>query len=342
LAVGTFRAAGACLLATSIVASAAAAGQPPPEPAGGALAGERYRVLVSTDLGGSDEDDMQSFIHLLLYADLFDVEGLIASPPGDGRTRHILDLIDVYARDYPQLRRHSPAYPSPEHLRAVTRQGATEVAPPAGWSQPTEGSQWIIRQARQPDPRPLYVLVWGAITDVAQAVHDDPGIKDRIRVYFIASWNERQDPVAMRYLDTHHRDLWFIHADTTFRGWYMGGNQEGDLDNARFVREHVCGRGALGERFCGLKPALGADSAGRIKMGDTPSLAFLLRGNPDDPEGESWGGRFVRHPDGRPRWWVDDPDPKWRVADRPGAGTVSQYREQFLRDWQARMARVGR
>ncbi|GEM_PF-4683352 len=29
-------------------------------------------------------------------------------------------------------------------------------------------------------------------------------------------------------------------------------------------------------------------------MGDTQSVAWLLRGRPDDPEQESWGGRFVR------------------------------------------------
>lgn len=37
----------------------------------GALAGERYRVIVSTDIGGSDPDDFQSMVHYLLYADLF-------------------------------------------------------------------------------------------------------------------------------------------------------------------------------------------------------------------------------------------------------------------------------
>lgn len=309
-------------------------------PAGGALAGDRFRILVSTDLGGSDEDDMQSLVHLLLYADLFDIEGLVASPPGAGRVRHILDIVHVYARDLPQLRRHSDRYPSPASLRATTRQGAIDPSPQQGWSRPTDGSRWIVERARAADPRPLYVLIWGSITDLAQAVHDAPDIKPRIRVYFIASWNQQQDPAAFAYLDREHRDLWFIHADTTFRGWYMGGNQQGDLDNARFVAEHVCGRGALGALFCRLSPALGPESVGRIKMGDSPSVAYLLRGQPDIPTSEHWGGRFVPHPDGRPRWWVDDPEPAWRVADRPGAGTVSRYREQFLRDWQQRMARL--
>src|SRR6218665_2014361 len=38
----------------------------------GALDGGRPRVLVSTDLGGTDPDDFQSMVHFLLYADMFD------------------------------------------------------------------------------------------------------------------------------------------------------------------------------------------------------------------------------------------------------------------------------
>ena len=41
---------------------------------------QRYRVVVSTDVGGSDPDDFQSLVHLLLYADTLDIEGLISSP----------------------------------------------------------------------------------------------------------------------------------------------------------------------------------------------------------------------------------------------------------------------
>ena len=45
----------------------------------GALYGERYRVIVTTDIGGSDPDDFQSMVHYLLYSDLFDTEGLVSS-----------------------------------------------------------------------------------------------------------------------------------------------------------------------------------------------------------------------------------------------------------------------
>jgi len=301
------------------------------KPAGGALAGQRYRVIISSDIGGSDEDDIQSMIHYLVYSDLFDTEGLVSSPPGKGRKRDILKVIDAYAVDYPKLVTWSQRYPSPDSLRRITKQGAVQPAPKEGFSEPTEGSRWIIACARRADPRPLYVLVWGAITDVAQALHDEPAIKKKIRIYFIGSWNLRQDRNAFEYIDKHHPGVWMIHCDTTFRGWYMGGRQDGDLGNRRFVQEHVKGHGALGEYFAPLK-------GGSIKMGDTPSVAFLLRGTPEDPTKPSWGGRFVPKP-GRPCWWVDDPDPALQESGKAGAKTVNRWRQQYLRDWQKRMDR---
>jgi hypothetical protein len=38
---------------------------------------ERFRVLVSTDIGGTDPDDNQSMAHLLMYSNEFDLEGLV-------------------------------------------------------------------------------------------------------------------------------------------------------------------------------------------------------------------------------------------------------------------------
>jgi hypothetical protein len=58
----------------------------------GALDGGRYRVLVSSDIGGTDPDDFQSMVHLLLYADVLDIERLVSSPFGPGRKPHILEV----------------------------------------------------------------------------------------------------------------------------------------------------------------------------------------------------------------------------------------------------------
>ncbi|NUN96989.1 MAG: DUF1593 domain-containing protein [Candidatus Omnitrophica bacterium] len=294
----------------------------------GALAGERYRVIVSTDIGGSDNDDFQSMVHFLLYADLFDIEGLLSSPPGAGRAGHIHEVIDAYAIDHPKLIRHSENFPHPDRLRELVKQGAVEPAPEQGFSEPTEGSRWIVERARADDPRPLYALVWGSITDVAQAVHDAPDIKAKLRVHFISSWNRAMDRASRDYLYGRHSDLWWIESDATFRGMYVGGNQEGDLGNKTFLDEHVRGHGALGDLLVEKLPA--------IKMGDTPSVLYLLAGDPDNPESDHWGGRFVPNGHG-PRYWTDSQDPALREGKYPGAKTVNRWREAYLRDWRTRM-----
>ncbi|MBK9168454.1 MAG: DUF1593 domain-containing protein [Bryobacterales bacterium] len=270
------------LLAAALIASSAAA-----EPPGGALAGERYRVLVSTDAGGTDPDDLQSLVHLLLYADLFDIEGLVSSPYGPGRREHILEVIGVYERDYPKLRTHSPAYPEPGALRAMTRQGALESPGAAGVAKPTDGSNWIVRCARRQDPRPLYVLVWGGLEDLAQALHDAPDILPKLRVYWIGGPNKMWSVDAYDFIERSHPRLWMIEANATYRGWFTGGDQSGEWGNAAFVATHVAGRGAMGNYFA-------SHLKGVIKMGDTPSVGYLLRGNPADPSQPGWGGSFVR------------------------------------------------
>jgi hypothetical protein len=45
----------------------------------------KHRILISTDIGGTDPDDNQSMTHLLMYSNLFQIEGLVSSPSyGDG------------------------------------------------------------------------------------------------------------------------------------------------------------------------------------------------------------------------------------------------------------------
>jgi Protein of unknown function (DUF1593) len=112
----------------------------------------RPRVLVSTDIGGTDPDDFQSLVHLLVCADRFDIEGLISSPFGPGRKEHLLQGIDLYERDYKNLRTYSGGYPTADALRAIAKQGAFESAGRSGVGAPTEGSEWIVRCARRQDP----------------------------------------------------------------------------------------------------------------------------------------------------------------------------------------------
>ena len=97
---------------------------------------------------------------------------------------------------------------------------------------------------------------------------------------------------AYNYIEQRHPKLWMIESNATYRGFFVGGDQSGDQGNASFVTAHIAGQGALGEYFA-------THLKGVIKMGDTPSVTYLLKGTPEDPTKPSWGGRYVPIWDGR-------------------------------------------
>lgn len=319
----------------------------------GALNGERYRVFITTDIGGGDDDDYQSLAHYFIYGDLFDTEGIISTPPQLGTVKNILQVVDLYEADYPSLVRHSNRYPSPAYYRAISKQGSHAV--PAEDivhginlrdERLSEGARWLIECALREDPenRPLYVLIWGTPTDLAFALSARPEIKENIRVIYLAGANELRDPKSIEYIETYHKDLWIVSMMYSYQGIRLGGKQEGDLGNLEFMQTHVRGHGAMGDWISLLKE-------GKVKMGDTPTVLYLLKGTPDDPTKPSWGGRFVKREGSEyPNWHVDIMDPEYMMhrryspnhwnADWWGARTVSFWREAWLRDWQGRMDRV--
>lgn len=254
----------------------------------------RPRILVCTDIGGTDFDDFQSMVHLLVYADRFDIVGLVSSPTGGpGRKADILKVIRCYEQDYQNLKTYSDQYPAPEALRDVCKQGAIHSPGLSGFGTPTEGSEWIIHCAEQPDSRPLWILDWAGLDDVAQALHDCPAIESRVRVYFIGGPNKKWCVPAYYYIMRRHPKLWIIENNSTYRGWFLGGDQNDEWSNAGFVAKYVAGRGAMGNFFAGL--TLNGKSCDYIKMGDTPSVAYMLGDDPLNPEeNKSWGGQFVR------------------------------------------------
>jgi hypothetical protein len=290
-------------------------------------ASDKPNLIITTDIGGSDPDDYQSMVHFLMYADRFDIKGLISSPPHQGRKEHIEEVLYAYEKDYAKLQTHGE-FPAPESIFQVTKQGATEVQEADEPTELSEGAAWIIEKAREEPDEPLWILSWGSITDVAQAVHHDPSIKQNIRVYYIGSWNTKQDPKSRDYLFNHHPDLWWVESNTTFRGMYMGGYQEEDFGNESFVATHVKGHGALGDLFYSKKT--------KIKMTDTSSLFYLLDGNPDDPTTDSWGGAYVKTGHGE-NYYTDNPADSLQENERKGAKTINKHRKEFLSDWAERM-----
>lgn len=193
---------------------------------GGALNGERFRVFITTDIGGLDDDDFQSLFHYFMYGDIFDTEGIVASPPGDGTVGDIHRMIDLYAADYPKLAEKSKQFPSPAYYRAISKQGTRAAPFHANSGFISEGAKWLAECGARPDldGRPLYVLVWGSITDVAYALLHKPSIAPNLRVIYLAGWNEFQDPQSIQYIESNYKDLWIIQDMYGFQGLRLGGN----------------------------------------------------------------------------------------------------------------------
>jgi hypothetical protein len=248
------------------------------------------RILISTDMGGTDPDDNQSMIHFLMYSNLFETEGLISSPSyGHGNKQDIVEMIDLYGQDLPRLARHAGGYPTPDALHAVCKQGRQGMAPFAGYMTPTEGSDWIIKCAGKKSDRPLWVLVWGGLDDLAQALHDDPAIQHHIKVYWIGGPNKKWSANSYAYIAKNFPDLWFIEDNASYRGFFSDKSAPDSLKDDRYDDNYIKGAGHLGKAFANY---YGAD----IKMGDTPSLLYMMDGDPDNPLKDSWGGSFEKLP----------------------------------------------
>jgi len=93
-------------------------------------AAERPRLAVLTDIGG-DPDDQQSLVRLMVYANEFEIETLIASAsgiPGElkqaiTRPDLIREIIGGYEKVLPRLQKHAAGWPEADGLRRCVKSG---------------------------------------------------------------------------------------------------------------------------------------------------------------------------------------------------------------------------
>ena len=224
----------------------------------------RPRLIVLTDIGG-DPDDQQSMRRLLLYANHFEILGLVASAsgmPGElGRAVTRPDLIVDILHDYAAVRNglalHADGYPTPAALRAVVRNGSARRGPEhVGSGRSTPGSRLIVRAVDAADG-PVHVVIWGGAHDLAQALFDvraarteaeTAAFTDRLRVYAIAdqdafdgspgtgAWIREHFP-GMRYVETGPPGMNRFAA--LFRGMYQNDARGGGLPEAPLVSDAV-------------------------------------------------------------------------------------------------------
>jgi hypothetical protein len=246
------------------------------------------RILISTDIGGTDPDDNQSIIHFLMYSHLFNTEGLVSSPSyGMGNKKELLRMIDLYENDLPKLKEHIKDYPSPDELRVVCKQGRLGGAPFVGYTTATEGSDWIIKCTKKKTKQPLWVLVWGGLDDLAQALHDAPEIQSKIKVYWIGGPNKKWSANSYSYIVANFPELWFIEVNSSYYGFFSDNDVPDDLRNRNYYDRYIRSAGYLGKDYKNYYK-------GNIKMGDTPSLLYMMDGDPNDPIKEGWGGSFEK------------------------------------------------
>ncbi|MCC6511785.1 MAG: DUF1593 domain-containing protein [Pirellulaceae bacterium] len=318
-----------------------------------ACAAERPRLAVLTDIGG-DPDDQQSLIRLLVYANQFDIELLLASASGTRgelkdsvtRTDLILETIRRYEQVLPKLRQHESNWPDADTLREKVKSGNRyRGREHIGEGHDSAGSQALIAAVDAGSvTRPLNITVWGGQTDLAQALwsvkhlRGSEGLKtfiSRLRVYDIND----QDGIA-NWMRQEFPGMYYILASApagqdkrlgTYRGMYLTGDPS--LTSLQWIDANVRSMGLLGEAYP-VKTWTAPNPHSCLKEGDTPSWFFFLSkggNNPNDPTQPGWGGQFRRAEDG---WYEDLP-----VTDNfDPRTTVSRWRPDFQTDFALRMS----
>ncbi len=144
-----------CALVTTLVLTLAAA----------TISTAAPRLLVMTDIGG-DPDDSQSMVRLLVHADEFNIEGLIASASGTpGELQNAVTRADLigervaaYSKVLPMLRKHDARFPDVDALLSVIKSGNKNRGLDfIGQGCDTEGSDFIISVVDRDTPQPVNI-----------------------------------------------------------------------------------------------------------------------------------------------------------------------------------------
>lgn len=296
-----------------------------------AQATERLRVLIETDAGG-DPDDEQSLVRFLLYANEWDIVGIICTlaKARDGENLNpertglgiVRRQLRAYGACYPNLVKHDRRYPTRDELWRRTVAGYDGDA----------GVKLILAAADADDPRPIWLCNWGTGHDGDESsmkraldrVLRERGpagyarFKSRFRLSSADKFgmHTRRDPPWTIWVDTFRPELqrqrWYHRfAPLTARA--------GGFD---LKRDLLTGHGPLGALYptnTGLSPQ---------KEGDTMSFLYLVPTGMNDPQQPTWGswaGRYGLNEKEAPRpyYWANQKD-RWE-------GTT--HRDNTLKRW---------
>ena len=262
---------------------------------------KNHRLIVLSDIE-ADPDDAQTLVRLLLYSNLIDIEGLIATTSTHQRARvapeSMKAIIWAYGQVQPNLLKHEPGFPSENELTSLVKQGLPEYGMSAvGEGKDSEGSEWIIGVLEEEDDRPVYVSVWGGVNTLAQALFKIKNTRSKselkrlvskLRVYTISD----QDDSGI-WIRNNFPELFYIVSPGSYFSstWIAINRPVSGINNETISNQWLTdniqqGHGPLGAMYPDV--AYGME-------GDTPSWLSLIPNGlsaPEHPDWGGWGGRY--------------------------------------------------
>ncbi|MCP4847441.1 MAG: DUF1593 domain-containing protein [Verrucomicrobiaceae bacterium] len=325
-------------------------------------AGARERVLVLTDIS-NEPDDEQSLVRFLVYANEYDIEGLIATTSQHLRKKPREDLIRrqiaAYSKVKDNLSAHADHYPDAGQLLKVTATGQPGYGMQAvGEGKQSPGSRLLLETANRDLEKPLWVSVWGGANTLAQALFDarkersaeeTKKLVSRLRVYTISDQDD-----AGRWLRREFPGLFYIVSPSSswkeyFRATWTGISGDRHYRNAPMIDFELVDNPWLEQHIISNHGPLGAlyPRLTYIMEGDTPSFLGLVNnglGWAQSPGYGGWGGRYAlfrSYAESRVIWTNNhdsrdtiEVDGKDHTSDQ---ATIWRWRRDFQHDFAARM-----
>lgn len=311
----------------------------------------KTRVIVTSD---GEIDDECSMVRFLLYANEWDIEGIITSSSQYHWQGHkwagddwINPYLDAYEKVYPNLVKHDKDYPTPAYLRERTALG--NVKAEGEMDEETPGSNLIVKVLLdETDNRPVWIQAWGGTNTIARALKTIEEkypekmdyVAGKLRFFFI--WE--QDSTYQSYIRPHwgKYNILTIISDqfiTYFYHWkkYLPAEQQqflvGKWMNANVIHNH----GPL----CSLYKA--HENGDFRSEGDSPAYFHVIPTglrNEEHPNWGGWGGRYVKV---RENTWLDPveeegyvyPEGRWYTSNAWGRTRLKKNipNDQMLIDY---------
>ncbi len=170
----------------------------------------KTRVIITTD---GEIDDECSMVRCLLYANDWDIEGIVTTSSQYHWQGHhwagddwMNPYLDAYEKVYPNLIKHDKGYPTPDYLRQRTVLG--NIKAEGEMDEVTAGSKLIVKVCWiKADSRPVWLQAWGGTNTIARALktieQEHPERMEEVarKMRFFLIWE--QDETYQAYIRPH-------------------------------------------------------------------------------------------------------------------------------------------